>query len=58
MDEDERCCGTGTCMINADGVCWCGQQWNGTTLCQSTTSEATVSPSATLEEDAAQGDRP
>ena len=25
--EDERCCGTGHCMINADGQCWCGQQW-------------------------------
>jgi hypothetical protein len=29
MEEDERCCGTGTCLINADGLCWCGQQWDG-----------------------------
>lgn len=33
MNDDERCCGTGTCMINADGLCWCGQQWNGATMC-------------------------
>jgi hypothetical protein len=26
---DTRCCGSGTCMINAEGVCWCGQIWNG-----------------------------
>ena len=25
MEDDERCCGTGTCLINADGYCWCGQ---------------------------------
>jgi hypothetical protein len=29
MDDDERCCGTGTCMINPQGVCWCGQVWDG-----------------------------
>ena len=28
-DDDPRCCGTGTCLINADGLCWCGQQWDG-----------------------------
>ncbi len=33
MTEDSRCCGTGTCMINAEGRCWCGQQWDGETLC-------------------------
>ena len=32
--EDERCCGTGTCIIDAEGRCWCGQQWNGTTMCR------------------------
>ncbi len=30
--EDARCCGTGTCIINADGECWCGQRWNGTEM--------------------------
>ena len=33
-DEDERCCGTGTCMIDAQGRCWCGQQWDGTHMCR------------------------
>jgi hypothetical protein len=32
--DDERCCGTGHCMINADGRCWCGQQWDGEKMCQ------------------------
>lgn len=31
--EDERCCGTGHCMINAEGQCWCGQQWDGEKMC-------------------------
>jgi len=34
MQDDERCCGTGTCLINAEGVCWCGQQWNGQEMCR------------------------
>jgi hypothetical protein len=29
MSEDPRCCGSGTCIIDAEGRCWCGQQWNG-----------------------------
>jgi hypothetical protein len=33
MDSDPRCCGTGTCIINAEGVCWCGQVWNGEKMC-------------------------
>ena len=33
MDNDIRCCGTGTCLINAEGFCWCGQQWDGTKMC-------------------------
>ncbi len=33
MDEDLRCCGTGTCLINAEGICWCGQRWDGTKMC-------------------------
>lgn len=31
--EDPRCCGTGTCIINADGYCWCGQRWDGEKMC-------------------------
>jgi hypothetical protein len=29
MLDDARCCGSGTCIIDAEGRCWCGQQWNG-----------------------------
>jgi hypothetical protein len=31
--EDERCCGTGTCIINPEGYCWCGQKWDGEKMC-------------------------
>jgi hypothetical protein len=31
--EDTRCCGSGTCIINAKGFCWCGQRWDGTRMC-------------------------
>ena len=34
MQDDERCCGTGTCIIDARGHCWCGQQWNGEKMCR------------------------
>ena len=33
MQEDIRCCGTGTCLINAEGLCWCGQHWDGQKMC-------------------------
>ncbi len=33
MTDDPRCCGTGTCIINAEGVCWCGQRWDGEKMC-------------------------
>jgi hypothetical protein len=33
MTEDPRCCGTGTCIIDGDGRCWCGQQWDGKKMC-------------------------
>jgi hypothetical protein len=29
MTEDARCCGSGTCIIDTEGRCWCGQQWDG-----------------------------
>jgi len=34
MQDDERCCGTGTCIIDAHGKCWCGQQWDGEKMCR------------------------
>jgi hypothetical protein len=33
MSDDSRCCGTGTCIINAEGLCWCGQRWDGEKMC-------------------------
>ena len=27
--EDKRCCGRGVCIINAQGICWCGQKRDG-----------------------------
>ena len=33
MQDDERCCGTGTCIIDAQGLCWCGQRWDGEKMC-------------------------
>ncbi|TBO31447.1 hypothetical protein EYS42_09445 [Aquabacterium lacunae] len=29
MTDDPRCCGSGTCIIDNDGRCWCGQRWDG-----------------------------
>ncbi len=39
MTEDPRCCGTGTCIINEDGLCWCGQKWDGEKMCFMKTDE-------------------
>jgi len=33
MTEDRRCCGSGTCIIDSEGRCWCGQQWDGQKMC-------------------------
>ena len=33
MTDDPRCCGSGTCIIDAEGRCWCGQVWNGHEMC-------------------------
>ena len=34
MSEDLRCCGSGTCIIDNEGRCWCGQQWDGQKMCR------------------------
>lgn len=47
MDEDERCCGTGTCLINADGVCWCGQRWDGQKMCFAERNDPPINSSPT-----------
>ena len=38
MTEDPRCCGSGTCLIDTEGRCWCGQQWDGEKMCFAPTS--------------------
>ena len=42
MQEDERCCGTGTCILDAQGLCWCGQQWDGQTMCNPSKGKADI----------------
>ena len=37
--KDNRCCGSGVCIINADGICWCGQKWDGEKLLKSQNTE-------------------
>jgi hypothetical protein len=32
MNVDKRCCGSGSCILNDAGECWCGQVWNGTEM--------------------------
>ena len=33
MTNDPRCCGSGTCIVDPAGRCWCGQQWDGQKMC-------------------------
>ena len=40
MNDDPRCCGTGTCIIDPEGRCWCGQQWDGEKMCHVPLSES------------------
>jgi hypothetical protein len=44
MSDDPRCCGSGTCIIDADGHCWCGQRWNGNELVGPGSACATPTP--------------
>jgi hypothetical protein len=39
MDKNERCCGTGTCIIDPQGYCWCGQRWDGEKMCRPSLAE-------------------
>ncbi|MFN7154706.1 MAG: hypothetical protein ACK4OE_13535 [Acidovorax sp.] len=40
MPDDDRCCGTGTCIIDTQGRCWCGQVWNGEQMCRPALTDA------------------
>lgn len=46
MNDDPRCCGSGTCIIDAKGRCWCGQQWDCQKMCHAPLSR-TASPAPT-----------
>lgn len=46
MQEDKRCCGSGTCIINEEGVCWCGQRWDGEKMCFDAPAPTPEEPSA------------
>jgi hypothetical protein len=32
MSDDPRCCGSGVCIIDPEGRCWCGQAWDGQSM--------------------------
>ncbi len=43
MTDDPRCCGSGTCIIDREGRCWCGQQWEDCTTDQQVGAEELIS---------------
>jgi len=44
MTDDPRCCGSGTCIIDTEGYCWCGQRWDGNQLVGATLTCAAPTP--------------
>lgn len=44
MSEDPRCCGSGTCIIDTEGHCWCGQKWDGEKMCTPALAGAPAAP--------------
>ena len=48
MNEDPRCCGSGTCIIDTEGHCWCGQQWDGEKMCFAAPASATQADAGAL----------
>ncbi len=50
MSEDPRCCGSGTCIIDTEGRCWCGQQWDGQKMCHAPLASAAAAVPAYLAE--------
>lgn len=51
MTEDTRCCGTGTCLIDVEGRCWCGQQWDGEKMCFQPTADNASEPAVDAHDD-------
>lgn len=56
MNDDPRCCGSGTCIIDAAGNCWCGQQWDGEKMCSPAHRFESEAPAAPDANDDRQGD--
>jgi hypothetical protein len=50
MSEDPRCCGSGTCIIDTEGRCWCGQQWDGQKMCHAPLASAPTAVHADVPE--------
>jgi len=49
---DKRCCGSGVCIINDAGECWCGQVWDGEKMASpSLNLDVSASPSRNSDSD-------
>jgi hypothetical protein len=46
MAEDPRSCGSIACIINAEGRCWCGLQWNGAKMVRARLEDPVAVPAA------------
>lgn len=49
--QDTRTCGTGACLIDPSGRCWCGQHWDGNTMCRPGETTAPIEPQPEPESD-------
>ena len=56
MQDHERCCGTGTCIIDAQGRYWCGQQWGGQKMCHPAALSSNNMPASQLVQPEKEGD--
>jgi hypothetical protein len=50
MNDDPRCCGSGTCIIDKEGRCWCGQLWDGEKMCHTPLAQAPAIDSVRAEQ--------
>ncbi len=48
--EDTRCCGSGTCLIDVHGRCWCGQLWDGEKMCNVDPSPTSADNKASIDD--------
>ncbi|MBM3389071.1 MAG: hypothetical protein FJY26_06140 [Betaproteobacteria bacterium] len=59
MNDDPRCCGSGTCIIDLQGRCWCGQQWDGQKMvAPKPTPAPSAAPQTTPAKPASEHDKP